>query len=191
MSELLFIRHAETDMAGSFCGHSDPPLNQRGDEQLAELITSLRTVALGDIHSSDLQRAASTASALAASLYLPIKLNPALREMHFGEWEGLTWQEIEKRDASSARQWLEHYPNITPPGGEAFTRFQARVLGEIYRLAGQTDHARIAVVTHAGVMRVVLRDLCGLDEQSAWDRTKLFCCSFLYAPGEGLCEVPA
>jgi alpha-ribazole phosphatase/probable phosphoglycerate mutase len=189
MSELLFIRHAETDMAGTFCGHSDPPLNERGREQMGELISSLCTEAFDAIYSSDLQRAASTARALAASVHLPVTLSSGLREIHFGDWEGLAWSEIEQRDPAWASRWIKQYPKVAAPAGESFTGFEARVLDEVRRLSGRTDHHRIAVVTHAGVMRVVLRELCGLDEQAAWERTKCFCCCFLYSPHEGLREV--
>jgi broad specificity phosphatase PhoE len=188
MSDLLFIRHAETDMAGTFCGHSDPPVNERGLGQLQKLIAEFRHPPIDAIFSSDLQRASSTARALATPLNLAITLNSRLREIHFGEWEGLTWREIEQRDSVYAKLWTEHYLELTPPGGEDFEKFRARVLNEIAVLSKKTKYKRAAIVTHAGVMRVVLRDLCGFDEQSTWERTKQYCCSFVYVPNEGLRE---
>jgi alpha-ribazole phosphatase len=185
---LLFIRHAETDFAGRFCGHSDPSVNERGLRQIEELIETLRTEFAGArsidaIYASDLARALSTADAIGREFELsPIKV-PELREIGFGEWEGLSWAEIESRDHVYARQWSEAYPYLPAPDGELFEAFQSRVLSEVKRILAMASHNCAAVVTHAGVMRVVLRSLCGLEEQEAWKRTKAYCSMFRYQPG--------
>ncbi len=189
MTNLLFIRHAETDMAGTFCGHSDPPINERGQKQLSRLIAELHTELIEEIISSDLKRARMTANAIAMSFQVPISFTSKLREIHFGDWEGLSWSAIEHRDPAYARLWTEQYPKCTAPGGESFSKFRARILDEITALIKHGNHKSAAVVTHAGVMRVILSDLCGLDEQDAWNRTSQYCCSFLYVPTVGLREV--
>jgi broad specificity phosphatase PhoE len=179
---LLFIRHAETDLAGRFCGHSDPLVNERGHRQIEELIETLKTESIDAIYSSDLSRAMTTADAIGKVFGLsPIKV-PELREISFGEWEGLSWQEIESRDQVYARRWSEAYPNLPAPGGEAFEAFQSRVLSKVKHLLAIRSQRCAAVVTHAGVMRVVLRSLCGLEEQEAWERTKAYCGIFRYQP---------
>ena len=181
MNGLLFIRHAETDMAGTFCGHSDPPVNAAGHRQIQELAESLRAELIAAVLTSDLQRAVATGYALAESFAIPHITRPALREIDFGRWEGLTWEEIEKLDSTFAQQWLEAFPHLTPPDGESIDIFQARVMAETDYLLSQSESSSIAVVTHAGVMRVVLRTLCGLDEKTAWALTKPYCCTFRYA----------
>ena len=136
---LLFIRHAETDFAGRFCGHLDPPVNNRGLRQIEELIETVRTESIGAmsidaVYSSDLSRSLTTADAIGKAFGLsPIKV-PELREIGFGEWEGLSWQEIESRDQAYARRWLEAYPELPAPGGELFEAFQSRVLTEVKQL---------------------------------------------------------
>jgi broad specificity phosphatase PhoE len=184
MSDLLFIRHAETDLAGTFCGHTDPPVNRRGHEQIASLTQQLQafraenTEHIRAIYSSDLQRAVTTAEAIARSSKLQAIARPGLREIHFGVWEGLTWKEVEARDPTLARRWAEQYPSLAPPGAEAYAAFEDRVLHEVTYLHGLPGAGPIAVVTHAGVMRVVLRRLCGLGEQEAWASTRSYCCFF-------------
>ena len=116
MSELLFIRHAETDMAGTFCGHSDPELNARGRAQLAELIHRMSAENIGVVYSSDLRRAFATGSAIAAAFGIDCHVRPALREINFGQWEGLTWKEIERRDETYARRWIAEYPRPADTG---------------------------------------------------------------------------
>jgi alpha-ribazole phosphatase len=184
MSQVLFIRHAETGMAGRFCGHSDPELNAQGQLQLAKLAQALSTEKIREVYSSDLRRAQSTAQAIAASRNVPVTLSPALREIHFGNWEGLTWAEIEHLDAAYARRWADGYPHVTAPEGESFLNFEARVLEEVNDLI-QRAGGSIAVVTHAGVLRMVLRYLHGCSEQEAWQQTKSYCCVVRYeAKGE-------
>jgi alpha-ribazole phosphatase len=185
MSRVLFIRHAETEMAGRYCGHSDPDLNPQGRAQLRGLAQSLSEEMLDTVYSSDLRRAANTAHAIAAGRNIPQVLRPALREIHFGDWEGMTWEQIERLDPEYAQNWVKSYPNLPAPSGESFEDFERRVLTEVNHL---TDRSRgpIAVVTHGGVLRVVLRHLCGYSESRAWEETQQYCCVVRYeGQGEG------
>jgi alpha-ribazole phosphatase len=181
MNDLLFIRHAEARMTGTYCGQSDPPVNAAGHGQIQKLAENLRTEPIVTVFTSDLQRSVTTARALAESFAIPCITRPALRDIDFGKWEGLTWDEIEKLDSTFATQWLEAFPHLTPPDGESFEIFEARVMAEISYLLSQSESSLIAVVTHAGVMRAVLRTLCGLDEKTVWTLTKPYCCTFRYA----------
>ena len=181
MNDLLFVRHAETHMAGTFCGQSDPPVNAAGHRQIQKLAERLRTEPILTVFTSDLQRSVTTARALADSFTIPCITRPALREIDFGKWEGLTWEEIEKLDLTFATKWLEAFPHMTPPDGESFEIFEARVMAETSYLLSQSESSLIAVVTHAGVMRAILRTLCGLDEKTTWTLTRPHCCTFRYA----------
>ena len=184
MSRVLLIRHAETEMTGRFCGHSDPDLNAQGQAQLAGLAQVLSTETIGAVYSSDLRRAQSTALAIAAGRKVSLTLCPALREIHFGKWEGLTWGQIEQTDPEYAQRWVDGYPYVTAPAGESFQEFEGRVLKEVRPLIDR-DGESIAVVTHAGVLRVVLRHLHGCSEQEAWQQTQAYCCVVRYeAKGE-------
>jgi broad specificity phosphatase PhoE len=183
MDTLLFIRHAETDLAGRFCGHSDPPVNERGYLQIGELLKILKTEPIGAIYSSDLLRSMTTAEAIGRAFgFSPVAV-PELREINFGEWEGLTWEEVESRDPEYARKWASAFPELPAPGGEPFKAFQSRVLAEVNKILAASEQDCAAVVTHAGVMRVVLRSFCGLSEEGAWQRTKSYCSLFHYTQG--------
>jgi alpha-ribazole phosphatase len=177
MSNILFIRHAETDMAGTFCGHSDPELNEQGMVQLSELIHRLRQESLGIVFTSDLRRAHTTGNAIAEAFHVDCHLRPALREIGFGQWEGLTWKEVVERDEPYARLWSEKYPDLPAPDGESFRDFEHRVLNEVSLLSKEAEaEARsIAVITHAGVLRTILRTLHGYSEAKAWEQTKSYC----------------
>jgi alpha-ribazole phosphatase len=175
MSEILFIRHAETDMAGTFCGHSDPDLNERGHTQVCELVDRLRGEDIGLVYTSDLRRAQTTARAISKSLAVNRTVRTALREINFGRWEGRTWSDIERQEKYYARRWVAEYPNLPAPGGEEIIEFEKRVLNEVTFLSMQAMTRNIAVVTHAGVLRTVLCALCGSSTEDAWKQTKPYC----------------
>jgi alpha-ribazole phosphatase len=177
MSELLFIRHAETDLAGTFCGHSDPELNGRGRVQLGEVINRLRKEKIGVVYTSDLRRAYRTGMAIAEALGVDCHVRSALREINFGQWEGMTWEEIERRDDAYARRWMAEYPRLRAPDGESFHDFERRVLDEVKFLSLEAEVADccITVVTHAGVLRTVLCALHGCSEDNAWKQTRSYC----------------
>jgi alpha-ribazole phosphatase len=179
MSRVLFIRHAETEMAGRFCGHSDPDLNAQGRMQLTPLAHGLSGEPLDIVYSSDLRRASATARAIAAVREIPQVVRPALREIDFGQWEGLSWEQIEQMDPAYARKWMGRYPHLAAPSGESFQAFEARVLEEVKFLL-DSNGGPIAVVTHGGVLRVVLRHLCGQSDEEAWQQTRAYCCIVRY-----------
>lgn len=172
MTNLHLIRHAETDMAGRFCGHCDPELNERGRRQLPELVNALSGQAIRRVYTSDLRRARQTAEAVATHFGGELHVRCGLREIHFGLWEGLSWSEIELRDPAMARKWVKEYPNSTAPGGESFLQFEMRVHKEIAFLLGEATQDPIAAIGHAGFIRVALMTCCKVSEQEAWGRTK-------------------
>jgi broad specificity phosphatase PhoE len=180
MNGVLFIRHAETDLIGTFCGHSNPPINARGRRQIKTLMDTIKGEEINCIFTSDLERAAGTASTLAEAFGVPCIKKPDLREINFGSWEGLTWQRIQELDEDYARRWTETYPNLPAPGGESFADFQTRVIAEVTEILNSSDRRKVAVITHGGVMRVVLQAMCGLAESEAWELTKHYCSFFTY-----------
>jgi alpha-ribazole phosphatase len=171
MTEILLVRHAETDLKGTFCGHSDPPLNDAGRAQLPAMLDTIGNRPVETIFSSDLRRARETAEAIAQHYGAMLLLRPGLREIFFGEWEGLRWQQIEERDPNFARAWMKSFPSLTPPGGESMHAFEARIESELHNLSELSSHSALVVVTHAGVMRAVLKAQ-GLSEQEAWAATR-------------------
>ena len=169
---LLFIRHAETDMAGTFCGHSDPELNARGWSQLPNLIHELKRWPIQEIYSSDLQRAQQTAQAIATRFQLGCHVRKELREIHFGRWEGLRWTDLEMTEPEEAARWIREYPTGDFPGGETSRSFAVRVSKEVRFYAAMRRGRTLAIVTHAGFIRLALTRIFGMSEERAWDCTR-------------------
>jgi broad specificity phosphatase PhoE len=175
MSEILFIRHAATDMAGTFCGHSDPEVNALGCEQITDLTYRLRSEDIGAVYTSDLRRAQTTAEAISKAFGVECHVRPALREISFGRWEGLRWKEIEQHDAVYANRWMTDYPALPAPGGERFSDFERRVLDEVAFLSANAMRQNIAVISHAGVLRTVLCSLKECNQNDAWKQVEVYC----------------
>ena len=164
MTELLFIRHGETDWNRRQCfqGQIDVPLNGNGLEQARRLGARLASEPHDLLFSSDLSRAQQTAAPVATAWGLQPVLVPGLREQKFGEWEGLDFPTIQQRYAHLWPLWLEQDADFAVPGGESLNQFHARVLGAVKALASQHVGQRLAVVTHGGVLDMLWRTANGL-----------------------------
>ena len=179
MTEILLIRHPETDLAGTFCGHSDPPINAAGEAQLAGLVGALENDDLDVVYSSDLQRAQTLAQAIAESHRVPCFATAALREIDFGDWESLSWAEIEQANPEQAACWLARYPDEPAPKGELLPAFQQRVLAAFDHIVTAPEE-RIAIVTHGGVIRTILTSRFAVEQDTALALSKPYCCLIRY-----------
>lgn len=141
--ELFLVRHGETEWnaTGRFCGHSDPPLTQRGRAQAAALRGLLAGESFDRAVSSPSIRALETTRIV----YGEPETDERLRELDFGDLEGLVWSEC----SPDIRQRLAHYDTFQAPGGES-----VRALGErVLRALSDLGPGRHLVVTHGGVIR--------------------------------------
>jgi broad specificity phosphatase PhoE len=172
MREVVLIRHAETDLAGKFCGCSDPGLNAAGQDHLRSIVDELASRGITRIYSSDLSRASRTAIAIRERISAPLELRSGLREIHFGLWEGLTWEEVQQRYPTEAQLWVREFPARSAPEGEAYLDFVARVEAEFKRVIAQQSNAPLAVVTHRGVMQYALTRFFRFTEDEARKQTE-------------------
>lgn len=171
-TRIFALRHGETawNVAQRIQGQLDVPLNERGREQAARLALALQGEGLAAIHSSDLQRAAATAQALADACGLPVKHDAALRERAFGRFEGETYTDIEARWPEDALRWRKRDVDFAPGGGETLRDFSDRCVSTITRLAHAHRGEAIAVVAHGGVLDCLYRASArmALDAPRTW-----------------------
>jgi len=158
--QLDLLRHGETISGGGFRGRLDDELTELGWQQLRQAIAG--QPGWQRIVSSPLKRCARFAGELADQLGLALELDPAFRELDFGDWEGRSAAElmVDQSDALG-RFWRDPY-GFTPPGGEPLQAFEARILTALERLADRCADERVLLVTHAGVMRLLLAEERGL-----------------------------
>jgi len=171
MKRIILIRHAQAAMAGKFCGHSDPDLNAAGQMQMAQIVDQVLRHQIDRIVSSDLSRDFRTAEAIGQKIGIEPKLRPRLREIHFGLWEGLSWNEITDQYPNEARSWIGEFPTRSAPDGELYTDFCERIEAEFKLLIGHNSDRATAVVTHRGPMRYALTRFFGWSKQKAFEQT--------------------
>jgi len=188
-TRLLVIRHGETawNAALRIQGHTDIPLNETGLRQAAQMAQALADEGIAAIYSSDLQRAAATAEALALTAGVPVAHDSGLRERHFGAFEGATFREIEERWPDDARRWRQREPGFAPGGGEALQDFYARSVAAATRLAAAHPGQTIALVAHGGVLDCLYRAATriALDAPRTWQLGNASINRLLHSP-EGL-----
>ena len=164
MTELLFIRHGETDWNRQqrFQGQIDVPLNAMGHAQAQRLGARLLAERHDAFFTSDLTRARETAAPLAKAWgHMPVAL-AGLREQNFGVLEGLDVPTIKARHADLWQRWLEHRSDFELPGGESLQAFHQRVISAVRELADAAPGQRLVIVTHGGVLDMLWRTVHGL-----------------------------
>ncbi len=167
-TRLVVVRHGETawNVDQRIQGQLDIPLNERGRWQAGRLAQALSGEGIEVIYSSDLQRAAQTAGALAQATGLPLHTDPSLRERAFGDFEGVTFTEIEQRWPEAARRWRRRDPDFGPGGGETLTGFYERSVAAAVRLAARHPGQTIALVAHGGVLDCLYRAASRIELQA-------------------------
>lgn len=162
MTTWYWVRHGPTHQQ-AFTGWRDVPADLSDAAQLARLHAALPTEAL--VVSSDLIRAAATADTLAPRRRLPD--TPALREFHFGRWDGLTFAAVAARDPELSEAFWEEPGDVTPPGGESWNTLAARVGGFVARTNRAHPQGHIIAVAHFGVILTQIQHALGLSAQEA------------------------
>ena len=164
MTELLFIRHGETDWNRQqrFQGHIDVPLNDTGRAQAAQLARRLAAEQHDALFTSDLQRAQQTAAPLAAAWQATPVTLADFREQNFGLLEGLDAATVQAQHPTLWQGWLQQSADFAAPGGESQRQFHTRVLAAVAALAAAHAGRRVVVVTHGGVLDMLWRSAHGL-----------------------------
>ncbi|WP_439572210.1 histidine phosphatase family protein [Phreatobacter sp.] len=191
---LYFIRHGETDWnaAGRLQGQRDIPLNETGRRQAAAVAAVLKRLSAGggDLPwwSSPLGRARETAELARAGLGLnapDYRMDDRLKELAFGEWEGLTWPEVERHSPALAARRLADKWNTLPPGGENYEVLAERIGSFLGQLGGDS-----VIVSHGGVGRALMALSGALGRREAAETFVRQGVVYLFEPGRFAVEGP-
>ncbi|MGD0188828.1 MAG: histidine phosphatase family protein [Roseiarcus sp.] len=173
---ILFVRHGETsyNAQNRLQGQRDIPLNGKGREQASAVGRSLRGELSGELarldaagafYASPLTRTRQTMELARAAMGLAperYRLCSTLKELTFGDWEGLTWAEVEARDAAAARAREADKWNFAPPCGESYAMLVERVRPWLAARRGDCF-----VASHGGVARAFMVILAGASSAEA------------------------
>lgn len=164
---VVLWRHGRTEwnLVNRFQGNLDVPLDEIGHAQAAAAAPALVAMSPDLIVSSDLDRAAATAQALADRVGMAVRTDAALRETDGGTWQGLTRDEIIAADAELFRAWVAG-DDVRPPGGESRSEVVARVVEAVHRhLRDLPAGGTLVVVSHGGSIRGAIGGLLGLAQE--------------------------
>jgi alpha-ribazole phosphatase len=171
MTELILIRHGETDwnIEGRYQGQSDVPLNQNGIQQAKDMARRLHHYDFSAIISSGLSRAQQTAEILSEINNAPLRIDPRLREINQGEWEGLLFADIRSRYAKAFEDRLRNPLEVAPPGGETVGQVRKRVLDSIQEIVEQFPNGIVAIVSHGLSLAIIKVHFNKLAVDTVWD----------------------
>ncbi|MDD3655459.1 MAG: histidine phosphatase family protein [Atribacterota bacterium] len=174
MLKILIIRHGETfsNAEKRFSGHQDVDLTEKGIWQAEQLAERLAEFPIKAIYSSDLKRAIHTASIINKRHQLNLSTEPLFREICFGEWEGLRFEEINtENNKGNCPHWW-HEPCQPLPGGESISDLQRRVLDGLEKIIDEHDHDEqyntVAIVCHGGVARIIISIALDIPLEKIW-----------------------
>jgi broad specificity phosphatase PhoE len=163
-TRLFLLRHAEVEARYQrvFGGQIDMELSPRGHEQAAALAKYLQPKSFDAIYASPMKRAQQTLAALLAGrATAPVTL-PGLREVDFGAWTGLRWDEVKAKHNVSAFDWLHQLESAAIPNAESAKNFRARVEPCLEQILSRHAGQGVAVVCHGGTIRMILSILLDL-----------------------------
>ena len=163
---LYLVRHGETESnrLGLALGQDDVPLNELGRRQAGQVARALARQPLAAVYSSPLQRALSTARAIAEPHGLEVRVEERLIEMDIGEVEGLTFAEVRSRYSEFLEMWASpEGPTRPMPGGERLLDVQERAWSMVDELAARHGEEAVAAVSHNFVILSLLARVLGIE----------------------------
>ena len=157
-TRLLLIRHGEVETRyhQKFGGQIDMNLSPEGKRQAKKLANYLRSKTIDAVYASPMKRVQQTLAPTLKSKKLRQTKFDGLREIHFGDWTGLGWQEFELQFGYQSHEWLELIHTNEVPNGEGEREFRARVEPCLREIIVRHRGENVAVFCHGGVIRMIL-----------------------------------
>lgn len=158
MTRVILVRHGQTiwNVEAKYQGHSDIALTPSGQEQAKLVAKRLAKEKVAAVYASDLCRAFKTAEIIALKHNLPVTSLPGLREIKFGEWEGLTYGNIYNTWPTIMDKLFTKPDEVQIPGGETFRELKDRASHSIENLVVKHPDETIIVVSHGGTIRTLI-----------------------------------
>jgi broad specificity phosphatase PhoE len=168
---LWLVRHGQTDwnLQGRYQGHADPPLNEVGLEEAARAAQELTKLKLDALFCSDLLRAVQTAEQIAAATGLPCFVDPRLREVNLGGWEGMLSTDIKQNFPAEIEARRRDPVGYRPPGGETLGEVAGRIFQAVDEIAMLYPGGQVAVVSHGLALAVLIARAHGMEPGRAYE----------------------
>lgn len=159
IEKLILIRHGETvhNVDGIAQGWNDSALSPRGEQQVAALARRIAAMDVDALYSSTLNRALSTARAIASLTNHEITTLDDLREMNYGGWEGRSFLDVRKNDEETYLRWIED-GDAPCPNGESHNDVRRRIASAVATMRGRN----VVAVSHGTAIRIAATALLEL-----------------------------
>lgn len=163
MSTIYIVRHGQSlgNLRGGFAGHTDYPLSDLGHKQARMTADYLQDAHIDAVLSSTLTRAKQTAEPIAADRGLTVMAREDFMEMNFGDWEGLSLDEVEAKYPGSITKWKTEMHKTVCPGGESMVGCYDRAVKALYDAAEEYKDRDICIVSHGALIKCMLCHLHG------------------------------
>ncbi|WP_371371356.1 alpha-ribazole phosphatase [Sporomusa aerivorans] len=170
MTRLIIVRHGQTlwNLERKYQGHSDIALTEKGLQQAEAVAARLAAESIEAVYASDLSRAYKTAECIAVKHNLKVNVVPELREIRFGEWEGLTYEEITVRWPGLLGKLWSTPDEIEIPGGETFRQLKERAYDAVNRIVAAHPEQTVAVVAHGGTIGTIICAMLNIHLNHVW-----------------------
>ena len=171
MTKVILIRHGQTEwnILGKYQGHSDIDLSVLGIEQANLLAQRLTKEKIDAIYTSDLKRAIKTAECIANKHQLSVQIIPELKEISFGDWEGLDYNTINLKWPGEVERFFKNAESIVIPNGETFYEVEQRSCNAIQKIIEQHRNQTIIIVSHGGTIRALLAHALHIPLKYIWN----------------------
>ena len=167
VTRMVLLRHGQpsAEMKGRCYGRLDVGLSPEGRAQAERSATLLAQAPLKRLYASPRLRALESAAPLAALHGLPVEVDEAFRELDFGLFEGLTYEEAQQRFPAVYAQWMEHPTRVHFPEGDSYPSLRERVRAGGLVLRQRHRGQTFALVSHGGVNRTLLAEALGMADE--------------------------
>jgi len=188
MTRIVIVRHGRTEWnrVERFRGRADISLDDVGIKQAEAASGRIKEWPISTIYSSPLRRAITTAEIIATSLGLKVQEMSDIIDIDYGEWQGLTNEEVIARDGRLYTQWIENPDGVQFPGGEEFNDVRQRVSKAVNDLIQRHPKESVVLVSHKVICQILVLSLLGLDSSHFWQITQDVCAMNLFEVRGGI-----
>ena len=186
MTEIIIARHGQTEwnVGEVFRGRIDVELDETGTKQAELLAEYLSKRKIDAIYSSPLKRALKTAKVIAGYHKLEVETAPGLIDFNFGEWQGLTHQEVKEKYGELYTEWINNPQQVRMPAGESLKDVRQRATAVVDKAIARYE-GTVVLVAHRVVNKVLICTLLGLDDSHFWNIRQDTCAITTFAYENG------
>jgi broad specificity phosphatase PhoE len=171
MTKVYLVRHGQTEWNKklTFRGKIDIPLNETGHREAKAISEALKDKNIEVIYTSPLRRSIETTEPIAKLFHLEIVPIQGLVDISYGEWEGLTFNEVKKRYSDQYKKWEKRPDLVRFPNGETLNEVRDRSFRAFKNIVKENPGKSILIIPHRVINKVLICSILGLSNSHFWE----------------------